>query len=250
MLTPFALAAAALSILATSFLSGVVGMAGGMILMGVLLLLMDVTAAMVLHGVTQTASNGWRAILWRGHIQWRIIAGYALGSFLMFGLMKLVAGVPDKALVYIAMGITPFIVLGLPLRFVPDITRPGAPVLCGAVVMVVQLFAGVAGNVLDVFFQRSDLDRKTIVATKAASQMLAHIQRVLFFGGFAVTGDIFPFWIYGGAIALAFAGASLAALVLARISERTFRAWSRTIILGVSAAYLAQGIWLLVSGEQ
>ena len=249
MLTPFALAAAALSILATSFLSGVVGMAGGMILMGALLLIMDVTAAMVLHGVTQTASNGWRAFLWRGHIQWRIIAGYALGSFLMFGLMKLIASVPDKALVYIAMGITPFIVLGLPLRFVPDITRPGAPVLCGAMVMVVQLFAGVAGNVLDVFFQRSDLDRKTIVATKAASQMLAHIQRVLFFGGFAVTGDIFPFWIYGGAIALAFAGASLAALVLARISEQTFRAWSRTIILGVSAAYLAQGIWLVVSRE-
>ncbi len=111
MLTPFTLALAGLSVLATSILSGVVGMAGGMILMGILLMLMPVAAAMVLHAVTQIASNGWRAFLWRGHIEWRIIGGYALGSFAVFLLMKLVAVLPAKAVVYIAMGVTPFIVL-------------------------------------------------------------------------------------------------------------------------------------------
>jgi uncharacterized membrane protein YfcA len=247
-MTPLTLSLAALAVLGTSFLSGVVGMAGGMILLGILLLLMDVTAAMVLHGITQIASNGWRAYLWRAHIRWRIIAGYALGSFIMFGVMKLIAYVPDKAVVYIAMGLTPFIILALPLRHVPEITRPGAPILCGASVMTVQLFAGVAGNVLDVFFQRTELDRKTVVATKAATQVLAHIQRVAFFGAFAVSGDIFPLWVYGGAIAIAMLGASLAALVLQRISEKTFRDWSRTIILAVSLVYLAKGVWLLVGG--
>ena len=49
----------------TSFLSGIFGMAGGMILLGVLLILLDVAPAMVLFGVTQFASNGWRAALWR-----------------------------------------------------------------------------------------------------------------------------------------------------------------------------------------
>jgi uncharacterized membrane protein YfcA len=245
-MTPLTLFLAALAVLGTSFLSGVVGMAGGMILLGILLLLMDVTAAMVLHGITQIASNGWRAYLWRAHIRWRIIAGYALGSFIMFGVMKLIAYVPDKAVVYIAMGLTPFIILALPLRHVPEITRPGAPILCGASVMTVQLFAGVAGNVLDVFFQRSDLDRKTVVATKAATQVLAHIQRVAFFGAFAVSGDIFPLWVYGGAIAIAMLGASLAALVLQRISDKTFRDWSRTIILAVSLVYLAKGVWLVI----
>ena len=53
---------------ATAFLSGIFGMAGGLILMGVLLALMPVPAAMMLHGVTQLASNGWRAFLWRDHI--------------------------------------------------------------------------------------------------------------------------------------------------------------------------------------
>jgi len=248
MLTPFTLAAAALAVLATSFLSGVVGMAGGIVLMGVLLLLMDVTAAMVLHGVTQTASNGWRAMLWRAHVDWRIIAGYAVGSFAMFLVMRLISHVPEKAVVYIAMGATPFLVEMMPARWRPDVMRRGGAVLCGAVVMVVQLFAGVAGNVLDTFFQKSNLDRKTIVATKAASQVLAHVQRIIFFGTLSEAGDIFPLTIYGSAIALAFAGTSLAALVLARMSEASFKRWSRTIILAVSAVYLAQGLWMLVRG--
>jgi uncharacterized membrane protein YfcA len=87
-----------------------------------------------------------------------------------------------------------------------------------------------------------------VVATKAATQVLAHIQRVAFFGAFAVSGDIFPLWVYGGAIAIAMLGASLAALVLQRISEKTFRDWSRTIILAVSLVYLAKGMWLVVGG--
>jgi uncharacterized protein len=247
MLTTATLAIAGLSVLATSILSGVVGMAGGMILMGILLMLMPVTAAMVLHGVTQVASNGWRAFLWRGYVDWRIIAGYAIGSFAVFLLMKLVAAVPDKAVVYIAMGLTPVIVLALPLRYVPEITRPGAPILCGAIVMLVQLMAGVAGNVLDVFFQRSQMDRRAVVATKAASQVLAHLQRIAFFGAFAGIGDIFPLWVYGGSVAIAMLGATLAAVILKRISDASFRSWSRTIILAVSAVYLAKGLWLLVA---
>src|SRR2546423_5583453 len=52
----------------TAFLSGLFGMAGGMILIGVLLMLMPLPTAMVLHAITQMASNGWRAFLWRGAI--------------------------------------------------------------------------------------------------------------------------------------------------------------------------------------
>ena len=46
------------AMLVTSILSGIFGMAGGMILMGLLLWLLPVADAMALHGVTQIASNG------------------------------------------------------------------------------------------------------------------------------------------------------------------------------------------------
>ena len=77
-------AIALLSVLmvATSLLSGIFGMAGGLVLIGVLLTVMPVPQAMVLHAVTQMASNAWRAILWWRHILWRPVAAYASGCAL------------------------------------------------------------------------------------------------------------------------------------------------------------------------
>ena len=51
-----------LSAFATALLSGVFGMAGGLVLMGVLALILPVQAAFVTHGVLQLAANGWRAL--------------------------------------------------------------------------------------------------------------------------------------------------------------------------------------------
>lgn len=62
-----------LATLATSLISGVLSMAGGMILMGVFSLLLSVPAAMVLHGIAQSFSNGSRVWLYRRHIKWRML---------------------------------------------------------------------------------------------------------------------------------------------------------------------------------
>src|SRR5258708_25794870 len=64
-MTPLMMAALGLLMVATAFLSGLFGMAGGLILIGVLLALMPLPTAMVLHAITQMASNGWRAFLLR-----------------------------------------------------------------------------------------------------------------------------------------------------------------------------------------
>ena len=47
----------------TAALSGVFGMAGGLVLMGALALVLPVSAAFVTHGILQLVANGWRAIL-------------------------------------------------------------------------------------------------------------------------------------------------------------------------------------------
>ena len=61
--TVLLIAILAVSSLVTSFISGILGMAGGMILMGILLAVVPLPQAMMLHGITQLASNGWRAVL-------------------------------------------------------------------------------------------------------------------------------------------------------------------------------------------
>ena len=69
-----------LSAFATSVLSGIVGMAGGMVLMFVLISVLPVSSAMILHAATQVTANGSRAWMLREHMLWRLLLPYLLGS--------------------------------------------------------------------------------------------------------------------------------------------------------------------------
>jgi uncharacterized membrane protein YfcA len=86
------------TIVFSSFLSGVFGMAGGMVLLGVLLVFFDVTAGMILFSIIQFFANGWRAVQWWGFVRWRIFWFYCLGSAVAFAAMRLIEIVPDKGL--------------------------------------------------------------------------------------------------------------------------------------------------------
>ena len=246
MLSPVALAVLATTVIATSFLSGIFGMAGGMILLGVLLIFLDVAPAMVLFGATQATANGWRAWLWRHHVQWGIVGHYVIGSALTFLVVRLIAFLPDKALVYFVIGALPFAVYAIPKRWLHlDITKPRMPWACGAVIMVIQLFGGAAGHILDLFFQASPLDRKQIVATKGFTQVIAHLFRIAYFGSFASAFEVaIPWWVYVAAVVLAIIGTTLAARVLERMTDLSFRQWSKRVVLTVSAVYILRGIWL------
>jgi len=166
----------------------------------------------------------------------------------MFFLMRTVAILPSKAAIYLGLGLIPFAAYALPRRLSLDITRPGAPYFCGAFIILLQLLAGAAGHVLDIFFQKSPLQRRTIVGTKAVTQVTGHVYRILYFGSFEVTFDTYiPAWGYVGGVVLACAGTSLAGLVLLRMTEAGFRTWSRRITIGVALTYLLRGVWLLAA---
>jgi uncharacterized membrane protein YfcA len=248
MLAPSALAVIAVTILSTSFISGIFGMAGGLILLGVLLVFMDVAPAMVLFGTIQTASNGWRATLWIRHVDWSIVWRFLVGSTTVFLLLRSVALLPSKATLYLTLGALPFLAYLLPKQLNLDITRRGVPFFAGALIIVLQLMAGAAGHILDVFFQKSQLDRKTIVATKAVTQVMGHVYRIIYFGSFAAAYDAsIPVWAFAVAIALTIAGTSLAAVVLTRMTNEGFRTWSRRVTIAVSVTYLARGLWLVAT---
>ena len=246
MLAPAALAIVAVAVLASSFVSGIFGMAGGMILLGVLLVFMDVAPAMILMGVIQMVSNGWRAALWFRYVDWSIVWRFLVGSTLVFFLMRSMALLPSKATLYLTLGLLPFAADLVPKRLSLDITRPGVPYFAGALIIVLQLLAGAAGHILDVFFQKSRLDRKTIVATKAVTQVTSHVYRIIYFGSFAATfDDSIPLWAYAAAIALSVCGTSLAALVLMRMTDDGFRKWSRRVTIAVCVTFLVRWFWLV-----
>ena len=131
----------AISVLLTSFISGIFGMAGGMILMGVLVAVLPVSAAMVLHGTAQLTSNGWRAVLWRRHVDLRIFGRFLIGLLAASLLFTFIGFIPDRAMVLITLGIVPFLVLIIPRRFVPQVTSRGGAELCGFLNTAMQFIA-------------------------------------------------------------------------------------------------------------
>lgn len=231
--------------LITAFISGILGMAGGMILMGVLLAFLPLPAAMMLHGISQLASNGGRAFMLRKEVDWRVFRGYVVGAALALGFFAATSIVVGKAAALIAMGLTPFAALLLPEKLHLNVERRGHSMLCGFVCLALNLVAGIAGPILDTFFVRSKMSRHAVVATKALTQTLSHLVKIVYFGGVIALqgGEISP-WLIPTMVLLAFLGTSLSRPVLERMSDASFRQWTRWTVMTLGALYLASGLRL------
>jgi uncharacterized membrane protein YfcA len=242
-MTPSALAVIGATIVFSSFVSGVFGMAGGMVLLGVLLAYFDVATGMILFSIIQLFANGWRVVQWRQYVLWSIFGWYFVGAVISFAVMWTIAVVPDKAMVYLLLGLMPFAVEALPASMRPNIEWRGVPFFTGVVTTIIQILSGVGGLFLDIFFQKSMLDRKTTNATKAVAQTFSHVVRGVYFGSLAGVGDL-PVWATLPAILLAIAGTSLAPYVVERMTDHGFRQWTKAIIFAVSTVYLVRAGWL------
>lgn len=239
--------AAGLSLLmiGTAFLSGIFGMAGGLILIGVLLFIFPLPTAMVLHAVTQMASNGWRALLWWRHIAWKSTAFYVAGCLVAVGLWSITLYVPDKAVALLLLGLSPFIIRAIPESVLPRTFGPVQVAVTGLLSMMLMLMTGVTGPLLDTMFLRSPLDRRRIIATKASCQVFGHGFKLLYFGVLiAEAGQVEP-WFLAVAIASSMIGTSLGKLLLERLTDKQFRTWSNRLITTIAAWYVGYSLVLL-----
>ena len=238
-----------LATFATAFLSSIFGMLGGLILMGILVRLLPVAPAMVLHGLIQTTSNGYRAWLNRNDINWKIISSLLLGSIFSLIILFFIAFQPNQITVIFALGVLPFIAWLVPKEISLDITKPPIAVLAGFVVVFTNLIAGVGGPLLDVFFQRVEMTRHQVVATKAVAQTIGHISKIVFFGGLIISFS-FENWpdplLLATAVVLSVIGTTLGKRVLDIIDDEIFFRWTQIIILSVGALFIIRGLYLLV----
>ena len=109
---------------ATAFLSSIFGMLGGLILMGILISFLSVGPAMVLHGLIQATSNGYRAWLNRNDIEWKIVINLMLGSTISLIVLFFIAFEPSQILVIFALVLLPYIAWAVPKELSLDITKP------------------------------------------------------------------------------------------------------------------------------
>ena len=236
-----------LATLGTAFLSSIFGMLGGLILMGILVSIMPVSQAMVLHGLIQLTSNGYRAWLNRKDINWSIVATLIVGNIIALAGLVFVAFVPDRITVLLALGLLPYIAWVLPKNAALDVTKKPIGLLAGMVVVATNLLAGVGGPLLDVFFQRVDMTRHQVVATKAVAQSLGHISKVIFFGFLTVSAsnDWPMLWLVLIAMTASVTGTTLGKKILDKINDEIFFLWTQRILLSVGAVFIVYALHLI-----
>lgn len=236
------------SILVTATLSGIFGMAGGLILMGIYLAVLPVPVAMVLHAITQLASNGYRTWLLRRHVCWPIIGRYAVGAAGSIAVFAGLRVVLPSSLIFIILGAIPLLAGLLPHRLSPRIDVPAQGYVCGGLVTAAHLVAGVSGPLLDVFYVRSELDRHAVVGTKALTQSLSHLLKLAYFGLLIPDGGLgeIPSWFVPLVVGTAFLGTTLGKSVLTRLSDLHFRQWSTWIVRGLAVVFLVRGVVALL----
>lgn len=245
-MTGFVMAAVLATMVATSFLSGIFGMAGGLILMGVLLALLPLPEAMALHAITQMASNGWRGLLWFKYVRWQPAIFFLCGCAVAFVVWAYWRYVPSTPVALILLGLSPFVTRIIPVTYRPNPERLLHGIAYGSASMTLMLLTGVSGPLIDTYFLGGKLERREIVATKAICQILSHGAKFIYFGGLVQDASGADPVMAGLAIAASMIGTSLARPILERLTDTQYRKWAAHIITTIAVIYLARGSYLLV----
>lgn len=233
------------AVLATSTLSGVFGMVGGMVLLWLLLLVLPVTAAIAVQGILQLSANLSRAYFARAWINWGILVNTTLGVVAAIVLLLFFDYTPNVAVVSICVGLLPIFCYIPRSWLVLDASRPLHALLCGFLGGGLNIGVGVAGPIVDIFFTRTQMDRREIIGTKATIQVLSHIAKIIYYSATLSTlgrGEVTAILI---AMPFSILGSTFGHRILLRLTNEGFRKGTVILVTGVGLFFLAQGVWML-----
>lgn len=237
------------TVFCTAILSGMFGMAGGFILMGVLVMVLSVPQAMVAHGMLQLVANFSRVWIWRHYINWRTLIFYFFGVSVAFLALMAIAWRPERHAVLLLLGLMPLVVW-IPRDFFHfDATIPLHAFLAGVMATSLTTFAGVAGPVMNVFFVHARMTRQEIVATMSLAQASSHMVKVAFWASAAYAasrGQLHMLTIlYLLAAPLSIAGTKVGSNILQRMSHNTFVGGVKWLVSALGVIYLikAFNLW-------
>ena len=107
------------------------------------------------------------------------------------------------------LGLSPFIIRAIPDGSCRAASARRRSPRTGVLSMMLMLLTGVTGPLLDTMFLRSPLERRQIIATKAACQVFGHGFKLVYFGALIEqVGQVEP-WFLALAVASSMIGTSL-----------------------------------------
>ena len=233
----------------TSLVSGVLGMAGGLILLSALLLKLDPVIAVPVHGLVQLVSNGSRAWFLRQHVSWRAVLRFAWPLLPAGALGLLLLQRMPAAAGRVLIGLFVLVATWLPKAQggagpSPNAWR-GLPV-GGALVGFFSTLVGATGPLLGPFILALELGPQGTIGTLAGCQIFQHASKVLLFGLGGFDFGAYALWTLGLCVA-ALLGTALGTRFLDRLRPSTFRLVIRLVISALSLELIASGTWDLLA---
>lgn len=205
----------------TAALSAVIGMAGGIILLAIMLLFLPVELVIPVHAAAQLISNGTRVLVYLRHVQWKVWALFSGPA--VIGILagrQLFAAIDPEHLRYI-LGIFILIATYLPKPKGGEAWPLWPFSIAGAIAGTIGMIVGAMGPIIAPFFLHAKLLKEKLIATKAVCQATVHVLKLIAFGtlGFSFTEHS---WLIGALGAAVIVGTYVGKRTLQHISERTF----------------------------
>ncbi len=165
----------------TSALTAAFGIGGGVAMLGALAGTVPPSMIVAVHGVVQFGSNIGRAYFQRMHVLWKPTGLFTIGSLLgaVAGAAVFVA-MPERLLLGL-LGAFILLMTWIPKPRIPGLETSGV-LIGGFFATFVTIFVGATGPFVQALFLPLGLDKRTLVATHAACNVIQHGLKVLVFG--------------------------------------------------------------------
>ncbi|SFF23121.1 Uncharacterized membrane protein YfcA [Fontimonas thermophila] len=227
-------------------LSGVAGLGGGTILIGVLYAAgMAPAQAVPLFAAVQCVANSARTLAYLRHVEWHAAGWFSLAAL---PAMLLVAPFVEHADADLVRLVLSGLILAslLPTRAgVAALPPRPAFTLAGLLNGSLGMFVGATGLFVGRLFFRPEWRKETTIGTLALTQTLGHALRVVVYGfvGFSALAQPLLLALLCGAV---IAGTALGKRLNGRLSEVQFAALFKwiLIVLSIKLAYDGmRGLW-------
>ena len=247
---PLQLTVLGVAAFATSMLSGMLGLAGGMTLLSILLLFYDPLVAIPLHGVIQLVSNASRSYIQRRHVERGIVGWYALPLVPMgFAGLAIAKQLPPS----LARALIGLFVLAA--TWAPGLMLLGAHpeklqrnrrfFVLGSAVGLLNTTIGATGPLTAPFFLNLGLGRQQVIGTMAVCQALGHLAKLVVFGAAG-----FAFVAFAPLLALlsvfVVLGSWVGSRLLDHVSERGFTWIYKAVLTVIALDLVVSELWPLL----
>ena len=217
----------------TSFISGVLGIGGGTILLAFMAVLIPPAALIPIHAVVQLGANSFRTLLLAKHVNVSVllpfVSGSALGSIIGGGLLL---QIPSWLMQFAIAGFIIWSVFGK----VPAIGRKHIVFAGGFSGFLTMLF-GATGPFVSAFVKTLRLPRLEHIGTNSLMMTLQHALKIGVFGilGFKF-GDYLLLIV--ALLVCVVAGTALGRVVLFRINQQSFVKVLNIVLIVLAARLL------------